>query len=373
MRLTAAALLWVVGIAQAQTAPRWRMKFEYDKDDARFAITDFAAPAPVNNESLVIAVGDVWQTRQRARPAAQAVLSRDEGKTWETAKLPGNPTSIFFVTPRLGWLNAGGTIYRTSDGARTWTRMSKLDGALRLHFFDEGLGYAAGLEKGAWRTTDGGRKWTPVKEAADAPTKKETSAYTVIAFQDEKWGVIVGTSVPQPRGPVVPRWLDPDSSSVSVARQVPRVTMTLATTDGGLTWKNSQASIFGQITQWAAGNGKTDGLTLVEFQDGFAYPSEVYRWSAGKLERTFREKDRAVKDVAIDPMGRGWLAAVEVPGSLNTLPIPGKVKMLQSLDLKNWVEIPVDYRAYAGRVLLDARAGVNPWIATDTGQILRLE
>ena len=358
-------------LAAGQSTPRWRVVYEYDQDDTRFSITDFAAPPPVNNESLVIAVGDLW-SRQRGRPVAQAVVSRNDGKTWETLKLPGNPTSVFFLTPRLGWFNTGGNIYQTSDGARTWTRLSRLNGALRLHFFDEGLGFAVGLEKSAWRTIDGGRKWTPIKEAAEPSTKKETSAYTVISFRNEKVGVMVGTSVPVPRGPQVPRWIDPDSTSAS-SRQLPRITMTLATADGGQTWKTSSASIFGQITQWAQSPATAEALTLVEFQDGFTYPSEVHRWTAGKLERTFREKDRAVKDVAIDSLGRGWLAAVEIPGSLNALPIPGKVKMLQSLDLKSWAEVPVDYRAYAMRLLLDVRNSVNPWVATDTGQILRLQ
>ena len=336
-------------------------------------MTDFAAPAPVGNESLVIAVGDLFTgSRRTTRPVPRAVLSRDDGKTWETVKLPNMASSIFFVSPRLGWLNCSGTIYKTSDGARTWDRISRLDGALRLHFFDEGLGYAVGLQKGVWRTTDGGRKWTPIPEAAEPATKKETSAYTVIAFRDEQTGLMVGTSMPRPRGPQVPRWLDPDSASAST-RQVPHVTMTLATYDGGKTWKSSSSSIFGQVTQWAVSKATAEALTLVEFTDAFAYPSEVYRWSAGKLERTYREKDRAVKDAAIDSFGRGWLAAIELPGTLNTLPIPGKLRILQSLDLKNWAEIPVDYRAYANRVLLDVRNASSPWAATDTGQILRLE
>jgi len=46
--------------------------------------------------------------------------------------------------------------------------------------------------------------------------------------------------------------------------------------------------------------------------------------------------------------------------------------MLESRDLKNWSEMPVDYRAVAQSLVL---AGPDPdhlWAATDTGMILHL-
>jgi hypothetical protein len=67
-----------------------------------------------------------------------------------------------------------------------------------------------------------------------------------------------------------------------------------------------------------------------------------------------------------------FLAAVEPPGRLNTVPIPGKVKMLKSVDLVDWKEMEVDYRATATTLVL---AGPDPdhlWLATDTGMILHL-
>jgi len=65
---------------------------------------------------------------------------------------------------------------------------------------------------------------------------------------------------------------------------------------------------------------------------------------------------------------------VEPSGRLNSLPIPGKVRMLRSTspNLDQWQEVPVDYRAVAGTVVL---AGPDPdhlWAATDTGMILHL-
>jgi len=100
----------------------------------------------------------------------------------------------------------------------------------------------------------------------------------------------------------------------------------------------------------------------------------VYRidLTTGKSESVFKQKDRVVTDAAIFADGRTFLAAVEPPGRLRSAPIPGKVRMLESRDLKNWQEMPVDYRAVAQSLIL---AGPDPdhlWAATDTGMILHL-
>jgi len=108
--------------------------------------------------------------------------------------------------------------------------------------------------------------------------------------------------------------------------------------------------------------------------DSFEWPAEVYRidLATGKSESVFKQKDRLVTDAAIFANGRTFLAAVEPPGKLRSAPIPGKVRMLESRDLKNWQEMPVDYRAVAQSLIL---AGPDPdhlWAATDTGMILHL-
>jgi hypothetical protein len=48
------------------------------------------------------------------------------------------------------------------------------------------------------------------------------------------------------------------------------------------------------------------------------------------------------------------------------------LKVLRSSDLEHWTEIPVDYRAVAGRASIAAADARNIWIATDTGMILKL-
>jgi hypothetical protein len=114
-------------------------------------------------------------------------------------------------------------------------------------------------------------------------------------------------------------------------------------------------------------------LALVEFHDAFQWPSEVYRTDArtGGSARVFREKNRAVTDVLMAG-GSGYLAAIEPPGTLRDLPIPGKLKVLTSEDLSKWVEMQVDYRA-EGRRAVFAKAGTcDLWVATDAGMILKL-
>ncbi len=95
----------------------------------------------------------------------------------------------------------------------------------------------------------------------------------------------------------------------------------------------------------------------------------------GQSESVFKKKDRLVTDAAIfsgGADGRAFLAAVEPPGRLRSAPIPGKVRMLSSTNLKDWVEMPVDYRAVAQSLVLAGPDADHLWAATDTGMILRL-
>jgi hypothetical protein len=46
--------------------------------------------------------------------------------------------------------------------------------------------------------------------------------------------------------------------------------------------------------------------------------------------------------------------------------------MLSSTNLKDWVEMPVDYRAVAQSLVLAGPDAEHLWAATDTGMILRL-
>ena len=91
------------------------------------------------------------------------------------------------------------------------------------------------------------------------------------------------------------------------------------------------------------------------------------------METIFEERNRAVTDVALLADDSAILAAVEPSGNSNQVPIPGKLKMLRSGDLKTWQEMEVDYRVVAQRAVLAAADERHIWVATDTGMILKLE
>ena len=115
------------------------------------------------------------------------------------------------------------------------------------------------------------------------------------------------------------------------------------------------------------------GLAVFGFEESFTWPSEVYKldMNVNKSSRVFREMNRRVLDCAMFP-GRAYLAAVEPPGKLNSLPIPGKVKILTSLDFETWTEMDVDYKAVARSLVLAGPDADHQWAATDTGMILHL-
>ena len=86
----------------------------------------------------------------------------------------------------------------------------------------------------------------------------------------------------------------------------------------------------------------------------------------------FGERDRAATDIALLKNGGAVVAAIEPPGNSTQVPIPGKLKILRSANLKVWQEMDVDYRAVAQRAVLAAPDAQHIWVATDTGAILKL-
>lgn len=47
--------------------------------------------------------------------------STDGGQSWQRLSAPANPQSVCFTDPHDGWLGAGGGLYRTTNGGKTWT------------------------------------------------------------------------------------------------------------------------------------------------------------------------------------------------------------------------------------------------------------
>ncbi|MGH9629259.1 MAG: hypothetical protein ACRD7E_13140, partial [Bryobacteraceae bacterium] len=198
----------------------------------------------------------------------------------------------------------------------------------------------------------------------------EYTTYNSIDFATPKVGMIVGNSrPPRPfeKGPV---WLDPDPET---RREVPSTSVVLETKNGGESWTSAVASTFGEVSRIQIDESGR-GLALLEFQNFFKFPSELMRLDlkTGKSYSVLKRKDRAVNDIAVIPDGPAFAVGLEPAGVVYPSPMPGKVNALRSVNLKDWIEGDVDYRAVARRVSLAVVDGENAWMATDTGMILKL-
>lgn len=367
MRFFIAFAAAVLMLAQTPAGtPKWRVKYFYDKDDTALGFNDLTFVSP----TLGMASGVLVQTERRAAPQGVLLITSDGGNRWSEVKLPDVPISLFALDQGNVWMVGQENIWKSNEFGRTWTRLARLRGSLRVHFLDENRGFAVGVMKSIWQTVDGGKKWTKVPEAEVPKTKVENTAYTNITFLNAKRGIIAGFSrPPRRRDRNVPEWMDPDQRRA----QVPNVAITLETGDGGKTWSPATTSAFGLLTRVVF--GPTAGLSIVEFTDAFEYPSEVLLldYRNAKNARSFREKDRAVKDVSLDKLGRGLLAAIERRGEMGHLPIPGRLRIYESADLLKWNEMDVDYKATANSVVLATGDPQARFAATDTGMLLKLE
>jgi hypothetical protein len=205
----------------------------------------------------------------------------------------------------------------------------------------------------------GARRGKAVEELDSDPDR---TVFHAIEFVSPKIGIIAGRSN-RHRDYRIPLWLDP---SPNARREQPSLSILMETRDGGATWVTNKVSIFGRISRIRF-DSKGRGLGLIEFDDYFDYPSELFK--LGGTSATGRVFRRKITDIVMG--STAYAAGFEPPGSVFRSPIPGKVRIARSTNLSDWTESEVDYRAVASRVML-ARAGAQLWAATDTGMILKL-
>jgi hypothetical protein len=370
--------LAVLVFAPVALAQKWTVQYFYDQDRTELQLTDLAFPSAERG----IAIGTIYE-REGRKPRYTALVTSDGGTNWALVPLKEFPRSIFFLDESNGWLVTSEGIWHTVESGRSWTRISdqikpnkKLDSPpqggliLRVWFLDAQHGFAAGFQKSVFETHDGGRTWNPVEEAAKPASNPAYSLYTHLGFADARHGLIVGGYSPPRKDADLPDWMDPEKAMRR--RPVPTLTLELETGDGGATWASSTAPLIGSVASLRVSGNL--GLAVFGYADSFEWPSEVYSLSlaTGKSESVFKQKDRRVTDAISFPGTRAFLAAVEPSGRLHSSPIPGKVKMLTSTNLKDWTEMDVDYRAVARSLVLAGPDPAHLWAATDTGMILRL-
>jgi hypothetical protein len=362
IRWPAAAWLSVAILCGA----KWQVAYFYDKDNSSLVINDLQFPSPARG----VAAGYL-EDKGDSKPVT--LTTDDGGAHWTVSKVKRVPISLFFLNGKLGWMVTPEGIWHTVDAGREWHELPKSPKLLmKIYFVDESRGFAVGAHKLAYQTEDGGKTWEPIAAAAEPHTDPEHTVYNDITFVNSKTGLIDGFSAPpRPGDTGKPDWLDTRDSAAR--RERPHLSITLDTRDGGATWKPSTASMFGRIARTCfLADGR--GLGLIEFTEAFKWPSEVHLidGTTGKSGIVYNATDRAITDVLLQPSGTGYIAGVEVVGSLQHTPIPRKVKILKSEDLNDWREMDVDYRATAVRVMLRAAGDGSLWAATDSGMILKL-
>jgi hypothetical protein len=151
------------------------------------------------------------------------------------------------------------------------------------------------------------------------------------------------------------------------------IVVSLETFDGGKTWKSTTHSSYGIPAEMKL-TDNAFAMVLLEYKGNYSVPSDLVkvRFAVKAVASVFSEQDRAVTDFQMLPNGETFLAAVATPGNSNQVPIPGKLRMMRSKNLKVWVEMDADYRAVAQRVVISAADPQHIWVATDTGMILNL-
>lgn len=360
-------------------AQSWKVQYFFDQDHDTMMIEDLVFPSLQRG----IAVGTIHDELNPDKKARYvSLVTSDGGQNWAQVPLKDHPRSLFFLNESTGWMVTDSAIWFTNESGRSWAKVGEQKkpshklgetppGGLltRVWFVDEKHGFGVGLQKTVEETLDGGKTWKPIEEAAKPDAKPGHTAYVTI-WMDGKKGIIFGSSIPaRVDDPRLPSWMEPERAVKR--KEVPTLTLLLQTLDGGTTWKSSTAPLFGNVV--SARMAGTDGLAVFSFAEGFEFPSEVYHldMKSGQTKRVFADKERRVTDCAIFG-NSGYLAAVEPPGRLNTVPVPGKVKILKSANLNDWEEMKVDYKAVARSLVLAGPDPEHQWAATDTGYILHL-
>ena len=330
----------------------WRVGYAHGVTHESLEFTDLAFPSAERG----IAVGVTRDAQGRDKQAI-ALLTHDGGTIWNQVTLEERPVSLFFLDDARGWMVTAQGIWKTEDSGFGWMRLSRhaQDSIERVWFLDSMHGFAVGREKAVLETRDGGSRWSPVPEAAEPTGNPAYTSYTQIAFADAQRGLIVGSGKPP--------------ASDKAQRQVPTMTVQLQTLNGGVVWASSAAPLFGQVSGLKL--ARSDGLIVFSYADTFEVPSEVYRLElrTGGTTSVFKQKDRLVTGMALFT-GQAFLALTEPKARRD--PGRGKVRILTTTDFVKWIEMKMDRRATAARVLLAGPDAEHLWAATDTGMLLKL-
>jgi hypothetical protein len=346
--------LWLI-LPLLSAEPRWKIQFLYDRADSNFAIEDLECPTVQH----CIAAGLIDDKKGREEGAV--VVTSDGGLHWSRYEVKERPVSLFFLNDSQGWMVTDRGLWTTVEGGRVWTKTQSRKGILQTWFLDPSHGYLMGMKGVVQETTDGGKTWATL-EVSQKAADWQSLNYDIVSFQGTH-GVLIGT--PDASALVLSNATSQESQAVG------KVTV-LETLDGGKKWRSAVLPIKGELAQLRMSD-QGFVLSLILYQDPKSPAgSAVFQTPLGSPDGrlVFAKRDRAVTDIALLSNGGAVLVAIEPPGNSARVPIPGKLKILESADLKVWQEMDVDYRAVAQRAVIAAPDAQHMWVATDTGAIL---
>jgi hypothetical protein len=357
------ALALLGSLATLRAAERWKIQYLYDQPGSNFDIRDLACPSA----QRCVAAGVITDKNDRQRGAV--VATSDGGQHWSQSEVREQPVSLFFLDETTGWMVTDHGLWSTVEGGRSWTKLETRKGILQTCFLDANHGYIAGTPSLLDETLDGGKTWTKLPQAGNASASARALTYDSITFVGPH-GIIVGEIDPAAPLPkltypsAVPSDVDPRRRHMFV----------LETLDGGKKWASATMPLEADLGRLRLSK-QGFVLALLVFTDAHpALASAVFQVPVGQSHwrEVFGEPDRTATDVALLDDGGAIVVAVEPPGNSPLVPIPGKLKILESRNLKLWQEMDVDYRALAQTAVVAVADSHHIWVATDTGSILGL-
>ena len=299
--------------------------------------------------------------------AGTILHTKDGGATW-TAQLGGDPHAegpalkhLFFADATHGWAQAGGTLYRTTDG-ESWQQVT---GDIRgdVVFVSDTKGFRVYGSR-LFVTTDGGKNWTQpfacrAKMEVQGLTQEKDCWLTSLQFPTAtvgyaayearvtaktedggaSWNVLVGPEEPGDQRVDDVFFLDANTGyEVRSGGKLKR------TTDGGQTWQGVVAqldttspkvkfatqvvgwSILGTTWAYTVDGGKhwtTRTLRLPTGVNAFGLPTPDRGYVVGDHGMIYR-----YRVVPIDYTGKGMFEAPMMPS--NNGPTLGELKQMQS-------------------------------------------
>jgi photosystem II stability/assembly factor-like uncharacterized protein len=248
-----------------------------------------------------------------AGDAGTVYRTTDGGRSWKPllSGAPANINFIHFMDWNHGWMlgetNSQGDgsetiLFMTTNGGKVWNK-KPMPNLLSLHFIDPKNGWAVGKNATLLKTNDGGIQWTKVdsmEKLIGLPVESTSYNYGFrdIQFIDALHGWLIGNFY---------------------GRAQDNIGGIFMTTDGGTTWQRVPITIQTQYTSGRFTPGQfhsikfsdvNTGTVTGEMKDGEGrFFFALHTRDGGKTWEQFRTPSRATHSTQFLDLANGWMAA----------------------------------------------------------------